>query len=407
MEKKARLILGVIIALIIVVLVLLGFAGVSIYKSHVGTNDSLDELSDAIKSEDTEYLKDYIKLQGRETQLSNEELENIVLLLKDYKVEDDLKAYLESTQENIFLKKDEDKYVLVLKPYDIEIEASLPGARVFLNGEEVRKFDEDKTTLKLRNIMPGYHKIKLLYEGKYAHLEEETEVICFDPYNNELYLYMDLGGDKIEVTSNEDKAFLYVNDKNTNISLHSSYTLGPVVMDGTITLSAKAVIDGKTYQSEKVDIVNNRYQYELDVNITDSTADQKTIDNQDNVAGPKGIKYEDIYDIQKVIDDYQYSLVAAINYRDYTFVAPFIQAGSPLEKAQIELIEDLSSRGILEELIDYNIHNITKQSNKYEARVTETHKILYPNGESKQVNNTWTYTLIQSNDEFYLTDIRR
>lgn len=410
MEKKAGLILGVIIALIIIVLVLLGFVGASIYNSYLGTNDSLDELSDAIESENMEYLKDYIEFQGREKQLTNEELEDIIPLLKDYKVHDDLETYLDSTEGNISLKKHKDeknKYVLVLKPYEIEIEASLPGPTVILNGEELRKFDEDKTILKLRNIMPGYHKITLLYKGEYAQLEEETEVKCFDPYNNKLYLYMDLGGDKIEVTSNEDRAFLYVNDENTNISLHSPYTLGPVVMDGSMTISAKAIIDGKTYESEKVEIVNNRYQYELDIDIIDNGTVQKPMDNEKNKTVATEIEFEDIYDIQNAIDDYQYSLVSAINYRDYTFVAPFILTGSPLAKAQEELIDDLSSRGISEELIYYNIHNITKLSNKYEARVSESHRIIYPNGESKQVNNTWTYTLVRNNGEFYLTDIRR
>ena len=409
MDRKSGLVLGGIIALILVVLILLIFVGWSIFNNVFGTDDSLEELSAAIESEDLAYLKDYIEVRGSSMPLTDEELGDIVSLLNDYNVQDELELYLESRENSIYLKKDKEnsKYILVLKPYDVEVESNLPGTKVFLDGEEIGKLKDDETTLILKSLRPGYHIVKLLYEGEYAQLENEEDILCFDPFNDKFQLYMDLGGESVEIKSNEDQAFLYINDENTNISLHSYYFLGPVAMDGSVTISAKAVIDGKTYESEKIDIVSNRYKYELDIDTSEDTTEQKPINNDKNESVTVNINSDHIYDIETAIDGYQYSLVAAINYADYTVVAPFIKAGSPLAKAQQDLVDDLSSQGILEELINYSIHSITKVSDKYEARVSESHNILYPNGESKQVNNTWTYTLVRNHGSFYLTDIRR
>ena len=409
MDRKSGLALGGIIALILVVLILLIFVGWSIFNNVFGTDDSLEELSAAIESEDLAYLKDYIEVRGSSMPLTDEELGDIVSLLNDYNVQDELELYLESRENSIYLKKDKEnsKYILVLKPYDVEVESNLPGTKVFLDGEEIGKLKDDETTLILKSLRPGYHIVKLLYEGEYAQLENEEDILCFDPFNDKFQLYMDLGGETVEIKSNEDQAFLYNNDENTNISLHSYYFLGPVAMDGSVTISAKAVIDGKTYESEKIDIVSNRYKYELDIDTSEDTANKDTVSvSKEKVS--ETIDNNTIHKIYDVIESYQYALIPAVNEGNYGYLYPYIDNGSQLMREQENLVEDLSSRGIQEELVSYNIHNIVKLSdNKYEARVTEIHDIYYPNGEVKQVTNSWTYTVVRKNGEFYLSNLRR
>lgn len=392
MNRKLEILIGIII-----VVGILAFIGVNVFNITFDENKTMGKITEAFAEMDIDYLKDHIEIEGVTEPLADEELIDIVKLLKDYGIHrDDIQKYYDSVSDNIYLKKQGkenfllDKYILVLKPYNIAIENHMPGTKIYIDDKEIGTIKEDNPTLKHTGLLPGNHKIKGVYEGEYATLVAEDEITCFDNYDNNVEYFMDLGGSYIEISSNIDDATLYINDKNTNIKLRDNYNLGPITTDGSISIQAKVEIDGKIYESEKYFIDDSLYYYELYI---------------DYVEGPDE---QLLQDIRTLINNYQYGLMDAINFNNYNYVAPYIENNSPLMNSQIKLIEHLNSKGTQEELLSYEINNIIEVSDTiYEVHVLEKHRIFYNNDTTDEVTNQWIYTVVVDNYSLHLRNIRK
>lgn len=117
---------------------------------------------------------------------------------------------------------------------------------------------------------------------------------------------------------------------------------------------------------------------------------------------------EDMYQvIESFMNEYCSSMVAAINYNDYSLVSPYIGSGSLLEESQKKLIESLNEKGISEEFegisIDY-VEYDEENDNLY-IYVTETETIYYPMSEPETKTYNWIYTMNGYEDYIWLTNI--
>lgn len=218
--------------------------------------------------------------------------------------------------------------------------------------------------------------LSLEYKGK--------EKFFFDKYT------LALGRYNLDVESNMAGCKVYIDDVvvgEFDKNIYDTYTLGPIAMDGSISLLAKAEINGETYESDIYAVIENNYNYDLYI-------DYEEIDLE--------------YEIHQLMENYQYNMVESINWVNFSYVEPFLKEGSPLMDSQKNLVERLGNDGIAEELISYVIHEIYEVSdNLYETVVTEDHNIYYLNGDSKQVSNSWIYTIAREDNNFYMQDIRR
>lgn len=401
MNRKLEILIGVVIIITIAL-----FIGVGVFKTVFDDEAIIGKIYDAIDNNDIDYLKSHIEIEGlKKDSLSLDELTNIVEILKDNISRNSLKNYYEGAEGNIYLKKKGkeniifDKYILVLKPYNLTIESNVPGAEVYINDKKVGIIDKDSNDFNYEDILPGKHSVKLIYKGEYGDLEETEDIICFNRSEDEVYTNIDLDGNYVEIHSNIDNATLYINDKNTQIQLSNGYSLGPIPIDGSIKIMASVNIDGKMYKSEETSIDGYSSYYELYIDYVEPVEETVEVVYRNEDINSK---------IAALMEGYQYGMVEAINNSNYSYVQAFIQNSSPLNKSQVNLIKHLSSKGTTESLIDYTIHNITKVSDTiFEAEVSEQHNIYYSSGTSDTVSNRWIYTIIKQGDSVYLRDLRR
>lgn len=405
MNRKVEVFIGIAIVLSLAI-----FIGVNIFNTLFDSESTIDKIGQAIESNDIGYLKDRVEIEGIKDELTREELENIVDVLKDNILVGSLKDYYEDKDKNIYLKKEGkeklifDKYILVLKPYKLTVSTNIPGSKIYIDGKEMGKISNDSSDIVFSSILPGTHKIRLLYEGEYSSIEGENEIICFNTNSDEIYTDLYLEGEYIDIDSNRKEAYLYINGKDTGINLARTYTLGPIPTDGSINIAAKAKIEGDIYESDTVSIDEYIASHELYIDYVEPA--EEPIDEA--VFYESDEKDNDIDKINNLMNNYQYGMVAAINNGDYSYVNSFIESGSPLETAQIKLVDNLSSKGTSEEFLNYTIHSINKISdNIFEAQVSESHNIFYSSGESKAVSNTWIYTVVKYGDSLYLRDLRK
>lgn len=405
MNRKLEILIGVVIVLALVL-----FIGIGIFNTVFDNEAIIGKIADAIDNNDMDYLKKHIEVEGiKKDSLTVDELTNIVEILQNNIYTDSLKDYYENPEENIYLKKKGkenilfDKYILVLRPYSLTIESNISGSEVYINDEKVGVFDKDSNEFNYEDILPGKHIIKLIYKGEYGDLEQTEEITCFNGSQDEVYANLYLDGQYVDINSNIENATLYINDKDTKINLYDGYNLGPIPIDGSINIMAKANIEGELYESEEISIYGYSSYYDLYIDY------EEPIEEVFEETAEVFYQSEDINgSIIALMEGYQNGMVEAINNANYSYVQSFIEDGSPLNKSQVNLVKHLSSKGTTEKLMDYTINNITKVSDTiFEVQVSEQHSIFYSSGTSDIVSNNWIYTVIKQGDSVYLRDLRK
>lgn len=109
-----------------------------------------------------------------------------------------------------------------------------------------------------------------------------------------------------------------------------------------------------------------------------------------------------------IYDDYYYGLCDAISWGDFEWIAQLMLPGSPIYQQQQTLIQNLSSRGISESPIKSEVfQEHMSDLYHYEVSANEIISVMYADGTSKEVAQSYTYILQRAdlNSEWLLIDM--
>lgn len=399
MNRKLEITIGILIVLVFTLVI-----GKNVFALSTDESKGIDKLNKAIDNLDIKYLEKHIEIEDYSSPLSTEDIERIALLLKDEYI--NLNNYYNQRDSNIYVKADGkenllfDKYVLVLKPYRLVLDADIEGAEVYLDGTKIGKIDDDHY-FEYKSTLPGKHKIELKYKGEYVDLETQEDILIYDNYTSEIFHSMYLNGEYIWIDCNYYDAKLFVNDKDTGKTIRDIEYFGPIPLDGSIVLQAKLETDYGVLESEKVTIDDDYGSVYLEL-IEEEEEEVELV--------------EDIYDdyflpvmdlLPEFIMDYENNMVSAINNKDFDFVKPCLLEGSPLYESQKGLVKNLNEKGITEELLYYEILDVGEiVNNSLEVKVYEKHNVISPDGSEKVTEYVWIYTVVFENNNLWLSNIR-
>lgn len=180
MTRKKQMLLGGLIVIII-----LGFVGFSIFKIAFNKDKQLDNLYEAVYSEDVKYLKQHLHVKGK-TNLTDQDIHKVIDLLLDIGIEN---VYVaddrESSEDNIYISKEGkekliyDNFVVNMESVDLKLHSSINGAEVFLDGKSLGETDENYEFYH-EDLIPGTYKIKVTYDGEHGKDQKTEEVYLYD-----------------------------------------------------------------------------------------------------------------------------------------------------------------------------------------------------------------------------------
>jgi len=131
MSKK----LEIILASLIIVLTI-GFVGFKLSSNLISKDKNLEKIANAINTNDIDYLLSMTEIEGHDEPLSVEDLGVILPLIAGESINaNSLSATINNTSKNYYLKPDGkekliyNKYILVVKPYNISINTTLLNLR--------------------------------------------------------------------------------------------------------------------------------------------------------------------------------------------------------------------------------------------------------------------------------------
>ncbi|MGG1555133.1 XAC2610-related protein [Paenibacillus ferrarius] len=111
------------------------------------------------------------------------------------------------------------------------------------------------------------------------------------------------------------------------------------------------------------------------------------------------------HELAKRIRGYEQKLTEAINANSFAKVSPYLLPGSPLEKSQKALVENLASRAIKERFVSSEIYGYTKENDVYKVNVTENVEVTFPGKAPKIQEYKWIYTAEKRDGQTFFSQL--
>lgn len=175
-----------------------------------------------------------------------------------------------------------------------------------------------------------------------------------------------------------------------------------------VLLSACSFLKPSTSElSDNLENANAKVKSDFDTPTSAPTSLSNPIPTKEELLEPGSAKADTFY-LELLIQNYEQTLIDAINNNDFSLVEPSLIPESKLYNSQKQLISNLNAKKIKEELIEYTIRGIKvgKKSNEYQIYVEEKISITYPNRtDSETKEYKWVYTAVLDKGVVGLSDI--
>ncbi|URZ05840.1 zinc ribbon domain-containing protein [Clostridium felsineum] len=330
--------------------------GIFIYVGKGQTNPKkvVADFEAAVDQNDKAKVKELLVASNKDLKIDDENVDILIKHLKtasdrdnlyknlDYqasRLSEDSKADLQ--KYNIINLTTEKKslfftdYKILVNPSYITINSKLKGSDIYVNNKKVGTITSNNFTKKYGPFMPGLYKLKTVYKGKYGSINKV--------YSIDTTLYtktIKLAGkmQNLEVTSEEEDAEIFVDNKDTGKKVKDMATIGPIAENTKIYLTMEK--DGKKYKSE---VRTVGYDY-------DSSNDKKDEDKPEkfflDFRSYDGVQSTNEGAVKDLVRNYVSSRSDAANTNNLDAVEKFLYPDSKISKEVKEYVKNAQSKGL-------------------------------------------------------------
>jgi uncharacterized membrane protein YvbJ len=318
----------------IILICLLLSIGYIVGKEMHSKSYLLSKLEVALKNDDVALLNSLVKVNDKNID------EKLLQPIMEYYKEDssrvdstisELKDNLE-TSDMILEKKKFlfwDRFYINMKTYNIKVESNFSEGTFKIND-----FDPITTGGEYGGLISGIYKVQGSLQSEYGEIKNSTETLLM----NDEKIVLNFSAKKVKVNSQFSDADIYINDENTEMMVRDQKEIGPIPIDGTVTMHLEKDFPWGRIKGEEVKVSDSP---EINLNIDMANDQLKS-------------------DIKDVITEYYKGVFKALNEEDKNMI------GNSTKEAQDKIY------GILEQKYfflknDYNISEITivEENNEY------------------------------------------
>ncbi|WP_054950902.1 TcaA 3rd/4th domain-containing protein [Numidum massiliense] len=267
------------IAASVIVLIGVGFGLFKYGETLAAPANVVDEFEAAVKSKDAKALVGILESGDEKLKLSEKSLANFIKFLqKDKDAFDELLEHLQRQANHFDPKKDDfpaeeenehasinlkksgkkwgvyDDYQLIVTPASLNVSSNLDNSDIFVNGKKAGKIKSRDKTLTVGPLLPGSYEIKAVVDGKLAKTEAKEKVTLFQMDRAKEEAKLSFDADFVTLRSEYADAEVYVNGKETDMTVKDAVDVGPLPLDGTIAISIKKDYPWGTIESEPIKI---------------------------------------------------------------------------------------------------------------------------------------------------------
>lgn len=229
-------------------------------------------------------------------------------------------------------------YKVVVKPSFVKVNTDLKDLKVSCLDNNLVDISEKK---ELGPLMPGSYNIHAEVSNSYINKSEDIPVNTFKDSNQEITPFKNFV--KVNISSDMPNAELYVNNKDTGLTVKEAKNLDPIDPNSIIYAIAK---DGdKNIISNKYDIENSK---NIDINFASAKATEANFQK------------ELYYLLKNYSEDFAY----AVNADNFNYIERYLEFDGPLYKKQKRVVPYIHNQDIKEkfestEILNYTFNNDT------------------------------------------------
>ncbi|MGL4873605.1 MAG: TcaA 3rd/4th domain-containing protein [Clostridium sp.] len=237
----------------VVYVCIIGFllTGYLIGKPRNNRQEVIDKLKISLDTGNLNKLVSIAKVDGEK--IGKKELEPLseYFLERNTDIQEFVNLVSNGKSKVMDIKKEKsllgENYYIDLKTFDLKITSNLKNTNITLNDRKI----EDGEVIK--GILPGEYDLVATVDTKYGVIKETGEVAILDNTN----LNLDLKGDNITVKSEYKDASVLVNGVATGKTVEQFKEIGPIPMDGSVSISIEKEFPWGKIEGPKVVVKNN------------------------------------------------------------------------------------------------------------------------------------------------------
>ncbi|SEO25910.1 hypothetical protein SAMN04488134_105164 [Amphibacillus marinus] len=157
-----------------------------------------------------------------------------------------------------------DRYQLVIEPVYIEVETTIDGAEISVNGGDPESYQSSQV-LVIGPVSPGLHAFTASFNAETAQLQYEENAVVLGGYGSD-YVYLPLHAVTIEIATDIADTAVYINDNEIAQLEGETGTFGPIAWEEDSYLTLKKAYDSGALESQEVYLAEYDNYYYISMN---------------------------------------------------------------------------------------------------------------------------------------------
>ncbi|MED4533067.1 hypothetical protein ABET51_16425 [Metabacillus fastidiosus] len=145
-----------------------------------------------------------------------------------------------------------DNYTIKIPTYYMEISSDIDKTDIYVNGEKAGIIKEKEKSF--GPFLPGEYEIKAVINSDYGTVEQKGKINTADLSGQTETIGFDWSDHFINIETNDETAYLFINNKNTGKKISEISELGPIPLNGSIKVFAQRKTGGGVENTEAVTV---------------------------------------------------------------------------------------------------------------------------------------------------------
>ncbi|SFE58102.1 TcaA NTF2-like domain-containing protein [Alteribacillus iranensis] len=228
---------------------------------------------------------------------------------------------------------------------------------------------------------------------------------------------MSFDANLLYVDGDQPDARVYVNGKDTGVTLANADTLGPMMKDGSVTVSAVYHSpDAGRLESNEV-VLQNDDSIWLEFPEVEKKEEEPAYaegsepPTQEEAPAVEELPVEEAAvsftesDVAQFTENYLHYSVEAMNVGSFDMVKHFHDPMGKTYKESSEYIDYIVEKGITEDLVYTTVHDVQNNGDSYHVVVEDAYNIFYNDGTATYKEFLSTFKVTEKNGELFIHEL--
>ena len=285
-------------------------------------------------------------------------------------------------------------YSFQAEPVTLKVATNVADTNVTINETELKL--EDSKSTETVSIYPGIYAVAAEAENHFGSFTSETELEVTASEEREFMIEFE--ANEYAFSTDEEKAQLFVNGEGTGLTFAELEKIGPVPYDAEFELHAELEkADGKVVKTD-VMTVDDVGWYGFDFNFDEEDASGSETASSDTDV--------DVDSIGDIVLDFRDAYESALNNKDFSLIAPYLEKGSTAYEELEEYVGDLEDTAYHYDFTSNEIVDVDELAGD-EVIVTTNEVFTFTNHLDDKIDydRTKEYVLVKSGEAYKIKEI--